>query len=51
MEWTAELLQYQLLIVFFQKTIEIDISEIVIKSCELSIFLKSNNKYQPSWQI
>ena len=29
MEWTAELYQYQLLIVFFQKTIETDISEML----------------------
>ena len=29
MEWTAELYQYQLLIVFIQKTIEIDISEML----------------------
>ena len=27
MEWTTELYKYQLLIVFIQKTIEIDISE------------------------
>ena len=29
MEWTAELYQYQLLTVFSQKTIEIDISEML----------------------
>ena len=29
MEWTAELNQYQLLIVLIQKTIEIDISEML----------------------
>ena len=29
MEWTAELYQYQLLIVFIQKTTEIDISEML----------------------
>ena len=29
MEWTAELYQYQLLTVFIQKTIEIDISEML----------------------
>ena len=29
MKWTAELYQYQLLIVFIQKTIEIDISEML----------------------
>ena len=29
MEWTTELYKYQLLAVFIQKTIEIDISEIL----------------------